>query len=147
MSTHVKQFIIKHITTFLLTRLVKNEKLQTSVCLLIKHLVTYKHIARKRLDKHSAICAGNNRRNVCSSLLDNSQRTNELARYLSRDFFSVRSALRNKRTVFCALSVLQLYNASPGEFRRVKSPWGFSRREYKDGRRCNRRVNKSCHPN
>jgi hypothetical protein len=51
-------------------------------------------IARQRLDKHPAIRASNNRTDIYSSLLGNYQRGNGLARWLSRDLFSVWSALR-----------------------------------------------------
>jgi hypothetical protein len=61
--------------------------------------VTCQRIDRQRLDKDPAIRARNNKTNVCSSLLGNSQRANGLARWLSRDLFSVWSALRNKRIV------------------------------------------------
>jgi hypothetical protein len=83
-------------------------------------LVTCQRIARQRLDKYPAIRA-RNRTNVYSSLLGNSQRANGLTRYLSRDLFSVWSALRNNRTVFSALSVPRLYNTSPGESRAFTS--------------------------
>jgi hypothetical protein len=53
--------------------------------------VIYQRTARQRLDKYPAH-ARNNRTNVYSSLLGNSQRANELAWYLSRDSFSVWSA-------------------------------------------------------
>jgi hypothetical protein len=46
------------------------------------------------------IRARNNRTNFYSSLLGNSQRANGLARYLSRDLFSVWSAQRKNRAVF-----------------------------------------------
>jgi hypothetical protein len=39
-------------------------------------------------------------KNIYISLLGNSQRVIGLARYLSRELFSVLSALRNSRTVF-----------------------------------------------
>jgi hypothetical protein len=51
--------------------------------------VTCQRIARQRLNKHPAIRARNNRTNVYSSLLGNSQRANELAGKESRDVFSV----------------------------------------------------------
>jgi hypothetical protein len=63
-------------------------------------ITTCQRIARQLLYKHPPIYARNNRTSVCSSMLDKSQRANELTRYLSRDFFSVWSALRNNRTVF-----------------------------------------------
>jgi hypothetical protein len=44
------------------------------------NIVTCQRITRQRLDKHSAIRARNNRTNVYSSLLGNSQRVNGLAR-------------------------------------------------------------------
>jgi hypothetical protein len=63
-------------------------------------IVTCQCIARQRLDKHPAIRARNNRTNVYSSLLGNSQCANGLTSWLSRDLFSVWSALCNNRTVF-----------------------------------------------
>jgi hypothetical protein len=48
--------------------------------IIVDNIVTCQGIARQRLDKHPAIRARNNRTNVYSSLLGNSQRTNGLAR-------------------------------------------------------------------
>jgi hypothetical protein len=48
----------------------------------IYSIVTCQRIARQRLDKHTAIRARNNRTNVHSLLLGNSQRANGLARKL-----------------------------------------------------------------
>jgi hypothetical protein len=64
-------------------------------------VVTCQRIARQRLDKHPAIRALNNRTNVYSSLLGNSQRANGLARYLSCDLFSVSAlcAVLSNKTV------------------------------------------------
>jgi hypothetical protein len=90
-------------------------------------IVTCQRIARQRLDKRPAIRARNEKTNVYSSLLGKSQRANGLARYLSRDLFSVWSALRNNRTVFSALSVPRLYNTS--SFAAKKSRGGFGRVE------------------
>jgi hypothetical protein len=64
--------------------------------------VTCQRIARQRLDKQPAIHARNNWTNTYSSLLGNSQRANGLARKLSRDLFSVWSALPKNRTVLSA---------------------------------------------
>jgi hypothetical protein len=98
-------------------------------------IVTCQRMARQRLDKHPAKRARNDRTNVYTSLLGNSQVANGLARYLSRDLFSVWSALCNSRTVFSALSVPELYNKSPlaaKESRRVQHlraqgrEWGVS---------------------
>jgi hypothetical protein len=44
------------------------------------NIVTCQRTARQRLDIHPAICARNNGTNVYSSLLENSQRANGLAR-------------------------------------------------------------------
>jgi hypothetical protein len=44
------------------------------------HIATCQRIARQRLNKHPAIRARNNRMNVYSSLLGNSQRANGVAR-------------------------------------------------------------------
>jgi hypothetical protein len=44
------------------------------------NIVICQCIARQRLDKHPAIRARNNKTNVYSSLLDNSQRANGVAR-------------------------------------------------------------------
>jgi hypothetical protein len=77
------------------------------------NIVTRQRTAKQLLDLHPTICTRNNRTNVLSSLLGNIQHANGLARYLSRDLFSVWSALRNNRSLFSALSVSQLYNTSP----------------------------------
>jgi hypothetical protein len=94
------------------------------------NIMTCHLIARQRPDKHSAICARNNRTNVYSSFLGKSQCANGLERWLSRDLFSVWSALRNSSTVFSALSVPRLYNTSP--LAAKESPGGFISWEYKD---------------
>jgi hypothetical protein len=76
----------------------------------IIRIVTCQRIATQRLDKHPEIRAHNNRTNVHSSLLENSQRTNGLARELSRDLFSVWSApcqvLSNRTINTSTISVL-----------------------------------------
>jgi hypothetical protein len=46
----------------------------------LNNIVTCQRIARQRLKKHPALRARNNRTNVCTSLLGNSQRANELER-------------------------------------------------------------------
>jgi hypothetical protein len=71
-------------------------KFDRSFCMLMYSLnqlciMTCQRIATQRLDRHPAIRSGNNRTNVYISLLGNSQRTNGLARELSRDWFSVGS--------------------------------------------------------
>jgi hypothetical protein len=86
--------------------------------------VTCQHIARQWLEKHPAICTHSNRMNVYSSLLGKSQLANGLARQLSRDLFSMWSALCSNRTVFSALSVLRLYKTSLLAVK--ESPGGFS---------------------
>jgi hypothetical protein len=78
--------------------------------------VTCQRTARQRLDKHHAIRTRNNRTNFYSSLVGNSQRANGQARWLSRDLFSVWSALRNNRTVFS-----------------VRGPCREDMREYRNG--------------
>jgi hypothetical protein len=90
----------------------------------VQNIVTCQCIAEQQLDKHPAIDARNNRTNVYSSLLSNSQRANGLVRQLSHDLFSMWSALHNNRTVFSALFVPWLYNTSPPAAK--ESPGGFS---------------------
>jgi hypothetical protein len=66
------------------------------------HTVTCQRIVRQRLDKHPAIRASNNRTNVYSSLLDNSQRANELAGLSSRDLWFL-CDLRHATVELCFL--------------------------------------------
>jgi hypothetical protein len=63
-----------------------------------QNIVACKHIARKRLDKHSTIRARNNRTNIYRLLQGNDQRVNKLAGYELRELF------------FSVLSVRSLYN-------------------------------------
>jgi hypothetical protein len=97
---------------------------------MITSIMARQSITRQWLDKHLAIPVRKNRTNVYSSLLGNSQRANGLARYLSRDLFSVWSALRDNKAVFSALSVPRLYNTSPPAAKEI--PGGLNSWEYND---------------
>jgi hypothetical protein len=60
---------------------IQNPQLITVAEILTRdNTMTCQRIARKRVDKHAAIRAHNNRTNIYNSLLGNSQRANGLAR-------------------------------------------------------------------
>jgi hypothetical protein len=78
-------------------------------------IVTCQRIARQQLDKHPAIRARNNRTNVYSSLLGSSQCANGLARWLSRDLFSVRGPCREDMREYGNGNWLHLSSQVPRE--------------------------------